>query len=467
MRWAFFSVMFAAPFAVAQEPLAPPRVFVEVEQATWPSRTRPTPQPLPACPPALPLIPSVPTAPQTNPNEQPKPPSIDDVARQATPNNSSPFAHGTEGGGNSARTFNDNFNGDFAGITITERRQVGTVQRTFFSPGSEGTVTITPVVASPPVATTFFSPGSEGTVTGDVPVYQDFKTILGNRYNGILITDNDSPRPTDRAYFGFNYYNGINPNTNSGPDSIDMFRQTIGFEKTFLSGRASFGMRLPFIQTFGPSSGGTSASVPFTVDGSGNTTPVEGFGNGFVNGGGRQVNRNVGDLSVLLKYAFYDDRTTGDLLSIGLVTTMPTGGGNEFLLADGTTVPNAVLLQPWLGGVAMFRRGYTQMISSYIIPTSSSEPVLANNSVSAGYYLYTNATDRWVNAVVPVIEAHVRTPLTYRDPNGSVFLQDQLNLTFGVHFRTTNATISPSLTVPTVGPNPFRTEAALWFNFRF
>jgi hypothetical protein len=150
MRWALFIVTFAAPMAVGQVPLAPPRVVVEVEQATWPSRTRLTPQPLPACPPALPILPTIPGTPPANPNEPAKPPSIDDVARQATPTNSNPFAQGTEGGGNSARTFNDNFNGDFGGITVVERRQVGTVQRTFFPPFNEGSV------------------------TGDVPVYQDF-----------------------------------------------------------------------------------------------------------------------------------------------------------------------------------------------------------------------------------------------------------------------------------------------------
>jgi hypothetical protein len=432
--------MFATPMALAQEPIAPPRILVEVEQATWPSRNRPAP---PVCLPAVPGTPAVPTTPLPNPNDPAKPPSIDDVARQATPTDTNPFAQGTEGGGNSARTFNDNFNGDFGGIVVVERRQVGTIRRQFFPPFSEDPITT------------------------EVPVFQDFRTILATRYNGILITDNDSPRPTDRVYFGFNCYNDINPDTNFGPDSIDMYRQTIGFEKTFLKGRASFGMRLPFIQTFGPSTGRSSLSAPFTVDGSGNQTPVEGFGNGFTDPGGRQTRRNVGDLSVLLKYAFYDDRTTGDLMSLGLVTTMPTGGGNEIFLADGTTVPNSVLFQPWLGGVAMFRRGYAQMISSYIVPTSSNEPVLANNSIAAGYFLYVNAMDRWVNAVVPVIEAHLRNPLTYRDPNGAVYLQDQLNLTFGVHFRTTNASVSPSLTVPTVGPNPFRCEAALWFNIRF
>jgi hypothetical protein len=349
------------------------------------------------------------------------------MARQVpNANNANSFAQGTEGGGTSARTFNDNFNGDFGGITVTERRQIGTVTQTFFNPSTEGTITVTS------------------------PVYQTFTTVLTNRYNGILITDNDSPRPTDRAYFGYNYYNGINPSLNSGQDRIDMHRQTAGFEKTFLNGDASFGMRLPFVQTYGPRA---SSISPFDSS---------------ITAGPQLTQRNAGDLSLLFKYAFMNDRATGDLMSIGLVVTTPTGGGNsDVQLADGSSVPSSVLLQPWLGGVKMFQWGYTQAISSFIIPTSTQEPTMANNSVAVGYYLYNNATDRFINAIVPVIEAHVRTPLTFRDPNGVVYVQDQCNLTFGVHFRTMNATISPAFTIPTVGPNPFNYEGAIWVNFRF
>ena len=93
--------------------------------------------------------------------------------------------------------------------------------------------------------------------------------------------------------------------------------------------------------------------------------------------------RNTGDLSFLLKYAFFNERETGNLMSLGLVVTAPTGTGNDVELLDGTTLPTSVLLQPWLGGVRMFQRGYTQAISSMLIPTSTREPTLVNNSVAA------------------------------------------------------------------------------------
>ena len=260
---------------------------MEVEQATWPPRARPAP--LPYCPPPIPTAPN--TVPPVNPSEPPRVPTAEEMARQV-PNtdNANTFAQGTEGGGTSARTFNDNFNGDFGGVTVTERRQVGIAQRTFFVSQSDSYVTV------------------------NDPIYQDSTTILGSRYNGILITDNDSPRPTDRAYFGYNYYNGINPATNSGLDRIDMHRQTVGFEKTFLGGDASFGMRLPFIQTYGPRSGSTNASAPFTVGPNGETITTVGVVAFPGTLGGQQVRRNIGDLSLLFKYAFMNDRATGDLM---------------------------------------------------------------------------------------------------------------------------------------------------------
>jgi len=63
--------------------------------------------------------------------------------------------------------------------------------------------------------------------------------------------------------------------------------------------------------------------------------------------------------------------------------------------------------------------------------------------------------------------AKLRTPLTFREHTSPVYIQDQLNLTFGVHFRSRGATVSPAFTVPTLGPNPFNYEASLWVNFLF
>jgi len=363
------------------------------------------------CPPVSPIPgepgmvtpPTTPLTPPMDPNAPNPPlPGQNDPLQNA-------FAQGSEGGGNASRSFNESFNGDFGGIFVTRQVQVGTRSVTL----SSGT-----------------APGS----TVLRPVFRDVVVPLASRYNGILITDNDSPRPVDRVYFGYNYYNNIGTSLNDGFDRIDMHRQTLGFEKTFLDGNASFGMRLPFIQTTGPSSVAQS---------------------------------NVGDLSLLLKYAFYNNLNTGDVASTGLVLTTPTGGGNDVILSDGNTPANSVIFQPWLGGVRMLPRGYAQGITSFLVPTDGRDPLLFNNSLALAYFLYQNANDRFVNALIPFVEAHVRTPLNNSDPDSAIFFQNQTNLTFGTHFRTVRSTLSPAFCVPLVGPKPYSGEFNLMLNVRF
>jgi hypothetical protein len=276
-------------------------------------------------------------------------------------------------------------------------------------------------------------------VFGDVqvPERRAVRSLLGSRYNGIKITDNDSPRPVDRVYGGYNYYDRVNASLNPGLGRQDLHRETIGFEKTLLGGDASVGMRLPFVQLTGPR--GTGGNV-------------------------------VGDLSVVGKYAFVNDRVTGDVLSAGLMLTAPTGGDfADNVLLDGTRAPRSVLFQPWAGFIKNAPAGYVQGISSLIVPTDSRDPTLFNNSVAFGYWLYrgSGCDGGRLTAVIPTVEFHVRTPLNHRDRTASVFLQDQVNLTTGVHFRTARATLSPALTVPLVGPRPFNLEVMVLFNWTF
>src|SRR5207247_1099521 len=88
------------------------------------------------------------------------------------------------------------------------------------------------------------------------------------------ICENESPRPTDRVFFTYNFYSdatgapsglGVprtdtvtNPNgtVTSTPVpavtiKLDAHREIFGFEKTFLDGNASIGMRAPLVQQVG------------------------------------------------------------------------------------------------------------------------------------------------------------------------------------------------------------------------
>ena len=417
------------------------------------------------CPPAPPLAPN-------DPNQTPpKLPTEDEIARNAAPQ-AGPFAVPSEGGGVAARTFNDNFNGDFGGIAVRVRRAIGTTSST--QTLTQNRQQVGPSGPFGPITSqTVISPGVNGSV------YQDFFVPGGARYGGILITDNDTPRPTTRVYLGANYYGGINARLNpasgnggatalaatpladstetvGGVDfnltqrnltvaatsqqfvpnlaNASLVRETVGFEYAFWNDTASFGMRLPFSQNVAP----------------------RGFGGNY-----------LGDLSVLLKYAFYDNRRTGDLMSAGLVVSTPIGNDPNIVLADGSQLPVSVLYQPWLGGIWMFQRGYVQGISSLLIPTNRAEPTLVNNSIAASYFLYRNDAARLLKVVAPAVEFHVRTPLNDRDPNGLIFLQDQVNMTSSIHFRSNRITVSPAFSIPLVGPKPWNYEGMLWINMQF
>jgi hypothetical protein len=357
-----------------------------------------------------------------------------------------PFAQPTEAGGVAAQTFNENFDGDFGGVFYkrlittgftTRTRVIGFSQRvTGFNPVTTTTTTTDQLGRTVITRTTTNNPiivNDPITVTDTTAQQRLAALTLAARYSGVLITDNDNPRPRDRVYGGFNFYDDMGGSLNPGLGGADVQRQMIGFEKTFLDGDASFGMRLPFVQQYGP------AQVRGT--------------------------NNLGDLSLIGKYALYNDRESGDLWSVGFVLTVPTGSGNATLW-DGRDAPHSVLFQPWTGFVRTAGRAYVQGITSLVIPTDGRDPTLWNNSLAAGYYLY-RSPDSWLTSVVPTAEVHVRTPLNNRETNGSVFLQDQVNLTGGIHFRFGRAVLSTAVCVPVVGPRPWNYELMSFVNLNF
>jgi hypothetical protein len=381
----------------------------------------------PICPPAVPGYPVYPDCPPvvTDPTMPPvvTPPDLQGLT--------TPFATQTGAGGLQGRSFNEGFDGDFAGTFYRKNvvvgsqpvtRQIGTTTRTVLvrNPNPNGPPFI-PITVTVPVF---------GVV--NVPITQQALVPVPGRYSGISITDNDSPRPTDRLYFHYSYYDGIGAQVSPGIGNITMNRPVMGFEKTFLGGDASIGLRLPFIQLNGP--------VGVAGD-------------------------SVGDLSILTKYAFVNN-PNGNVLSAGLVLTVPTGPNDEFLV-DGSRVPHSTLFQPWVGFVGVFDRAYVQGISAIIIPTDRRDTTLWANSLGVGYWCYRSDSDRIIRGVIPVLEVHVRTPLNNRDINGLVFFQDQVNVTGGLHVRFPRATLGGAVSVPTIAPRPWNIEAianfTLWF----
>jgi hypothetical protein len=247
------------------------------------------------------------------------------------------------------------------------------------------------------------------------------------------IAENESPRPQDRAYFNYNFYNNVD-RTVIGAPSADLHRETIGFEKTLLSGDASVGLRLPFLQLRGDQS-------------------VE--------------DSQVGDLSMIFKYALLNDRSTGNVLSTGMVLTVPTG---QNLAIDGESTLHSTVFQPFVGYVYNMDRLYFQGFSSVAVPTDARDVTLLFNSFSLGYYAWrTTDSGAALRGLVPVIELHVNTPLSHRgtDSADPIAIADTVNLTGGLHVLLQRATLGVAAGLPLTGPKPYDFEVNVNLNYHF
>jgi hypothetical protein len=273
---------------------------------------------------------------------------------------------------------------------------------------------------------------SRNVIIGQGPTFTTVRGLpVTGRYNGFKVTDNDNPRPVDRILFNYNGYS--DSGRLAGIPSMQLHQQVIGFEKTFLQGDASFGLRLPFIQ---------------------------------INGFSQADAHVVGDLSVHLKFAWLNNRETGNVISTGFILTTPTGGGTT-ILSDGSTAPHSVLFQPWVGWVYNMERLYVQAFHSVVIPSDQRDPSILFNSVAAGYWLYRSNADRFLQGFVPVVEMHVNTPLNHRSNSDLIFFKDQVNLTSGGYFVFPRMTLGGAVGVPLAGPRPYGVEAIASLNFRF
>jgi len=169
------------------------------------------------------------------------------------------------------------------------------------------------------------------------------------------IAENESVLPMSRVFIYGNYYNGVGRGL--GQPGYDIYRNTFGFEYAFLEGAASFGMR-----------GGWQEATK-SVQG------IDGFS----------------DTTLIGKWAFYNDRETGNVLTGGLAVTVPTG--KHPVLADGKKL-DPTLIQPFLGTFLSLGDAYIQGFTGLVFTTDNRDATLYNADVAFGYRLYNSTEDQ-------------------------------------------------------------------------
>jgi hypothetical protein len=248
------------------------------------------------------------------------------------------------------------------------------------------------------------------------------------------VGENESPRPTDRVFQTYNYYSDVAASGLAfGAPGSQVHREMTGGEKTFLDGNASVGIRIPVFWTFG------STSV---------------------------VDSQLGDISLVFKYAFVNNRTTGNVLSAGMLVSLPTGPS---LIVPGQSSVNSTVLQPWFGGIWHWGNLYAINFTSLAVPTDARDLTLFFESFALGYLVYrNNDPNRFLRGIVPDAEFHANIPLNHASLTSiPIGLPDTVDFTGGCYFLLRRAILGMAAGTPLTGPRPYGFEAIASLNYYF
>jgi hypothetical protein len=262
------------------------------------------------------------------------------------------------------------------------------------------------------------------------------------------ISENMSPRPQDRIFYDFNYYNNLNGavNAREGTQVSNMkaYVNIWGVEKTFNDGMGSIGLRLP-LNTLTADSPGNNISTPTSTA--------------------------LGNLTIFGKYILAENRQTGSLISVGLAVT-PSTGTSRFGGAPYINALNSTYIQPFVGYIWNMDRFFVQGFSAFDFPSNNNDVTLMYNDVGMGYFAYrSNQPGSLLSAIVPAFEVHVNSPLNHRNPF-NIFdpaaSPNVVNLTYGLNMLFAGrAMLTCALVTPVTSPKPFDAEAVVFLNIYF
>jgi len=268
---------------------------------------------------------------------------------------------------------------------------------------------------------------------------------------GLKISENQSPAPQDRVFYTFNFFAEVDQHLNqkfgASVDGLRVYREVLGFEKTFHDGDGSFGMRLPI----------DTVSANSTIKG--NFAKLAG------------TSTSTGDLSFFGKYVFLRDPASGSLVSGGLAITTPNGPAS-FAGAKYLASLHSTSIQPFVGYLWSRDRFYLHGFSAIDTPASLRLATMVYNDVGIGYFVLRSTDPQdWLTAIAPTFEVHVNSPLTHgdwtnrNDPGG---VPNVVNLTYGINFEfNRRSVLTFGMVTPVTGPRPFDYEVLALLNVFF
>ncbi len=299
-----------------------------------------------------------------------------------------------------------------------------------------------------------------------IPVmFGDFIGPVANLFTDFKVAEGESPRPMDRVFFRYNYYNDISPSQWKDPTqpvhNVNLDLYTFGMEKTFFDGLMSLGVRIPFYTI-------NAEGKDFHIGPDPATGAV-----GVVPGGPGFDNTSWGNIVAVAKAVLWEDKPTGDLLSGGVVVSVPTASNVQ--LDPGISA--LVYFQPFTGFILTSGDLYVQGFSSMTLPIARPEAFVSFTDIGIGYFVYRDATcSRLISSVAPTFEVHYTAPIRQADPTATLFgtfidnihISNTVDLTFGTTFEFRNrATLGLALVVPVTGQRPFDAEGQVQLNLLF
>jgi hypothetical protein len=288
----------------------------------------------------------------------------------------------------------------------------------------------------------------------------DFVGFVTNQFSDLKVAEGESPRPLDRVFFRFNFYNNVDKSTWQDPSqpihNVNLYRYVFGVEKSFLDEHFSLGLRVPFD----------------TIDAEGKDFVLTTSGTRAVAGDDGFATTHFGNINMIAKAALWEDRAQGNLISAGFSVSFPTASSTK--INPGASVVTYV--QPFVGFIWNRGNFFFQGFTSVALPVDGAESILLFTDLGVGYCIYRDTRPgAMLVAMSPTVEIHLTDPLRNADATVDSFgifdtlkVHNVVDVTLGTTFEfLRGTTLGVGIVVPCTGPKPFDIEALAQLNYRF